>query len=252
MAEACIDRESRPECDDWALYCKDRSEESDGSDGNLASTQAIINVLPTATDTPTPTCAAFTTQDGSSRVPSGAALGSTVVPSDPIGPFVDGALLQKRMNPSKNQWGLAYAMGNLASQGVYQQAQNVTLTKWMMPLTPTQALFSFQNTTSGDKQYVAFNTSTCTPTRTFQLKTNERAFFRADAKTTKTILFRHTMDGKTWKNISIISTGPFWTLFGDKEVDFQWFDSYPRYWLPVLVLRLVEAAASSVNPSTIR
>jgi hypothetical protein len=188
------------------------------SDGSSASTQVIINVLPTMRDTPTPSCAAFTTDKGSSTVPSGfATAGATLIPADETAnaaPVFD----MKRSNPSTVSWGFGDDMRGAGGQ-------NIGLSKSIMPpLTPTTAKFVFYNITSGDKQYVLFNTLTCTPTTTFSLSTGQRATVVANATMTKTILFRKTDDGKTWENISILSAGPFWTLFGGREVDFQWFD----------------------------
>jgi hypothetical protein len=196
------------------------------SDGSSASTQVIINVLPTMTNTPTPPCAAFTDATGGSSVPSGpASPGATLIPSDPTANLVNLFDL-KRTNPTKTAW----EIGDVLGSSTGSEGQYMVLSKSLMPpLTPTTAKFGFYNSTSGQRQYVLFNTLTCTPAAPpVQLNSGDRATVIANATTTKTILFRMTNDGKSWKNISIFSAGPFWTVFGGKEVEFQWIEGADR------------------------
>jgi hypothetical protein len=77
-----------------------------------------------------------------------------------------------------------------------------------------------------DKQYVVLNS--CAPT-TFRLKPGERASFLASRADTSTILFRGSERkglGRGWRSNAVFSERVFWTLFGGKEVDFEWQESY--------------------------
>jgi hypothetical protein len=200
------------------------------NDGTSATTKVLINVLPTLMDAPTPACLAFIDVPGSDAVLSGTtSAGTSLVPSDSLSAFVNSLFMQKAGDPNRNQWDFGYFMrkptGGFGSPPGFTTGQYVVLSKSMSSLTPTKAIFVFTNTTLNDKQYVAFNTSGCTPTAKFQLKFGETAFFTADSLTTSTILFRE-FDGKAWQNISIMSGGPFWILFGGKEVDFTWIEAY--------------------------
>ena len=189
-------------------------------DGTLASTQIIINVLPTLIDSSTPNCAAFTTASGSSNVASGtASAGTSLVPSDPVSPLAGSLFTQKVSHPLQTQMQFAYVLAD----GL--QGQNMALSKSSFSLSRLQSMFAFHNMTFGDKQYVLFDSHSCTPTKTIQLKSGERDAFIADSTMMSTILFRYTDDGKTWVNVSIMSVGPFWTVFGGKEVDFEWINS---------------------------
>jgi hypothetical protein len=190
------------------------------SDGSSASTRVIINILPTFVNQKTPTCAAFTTDQTGQTVPTGAASsGSNLIPTDNLGPLTLSVFDAKVQMPANTAWQMGYGISN-SDNG---QGNMITLSKSPLPLTPKQANFVFHNGSQYDKQYVLFDTAMCAPsTPPITLKSGERASFLASSPTTTT-LFLRAFDGKDWKSLAKLSeVTPFWTVFGGKEVDFEW------------------------------
>jgi hypothetical protein len=197
------------------------------SDGSSNSTKVKVNVLPTTRESQTARCAAFDTAPiGGDDVPIGSAAASTnliaTTPfSGPSSTIIPGLFDQKEKNPHLVQWNIGY--------GVTDGGVALTLSKAggaLPTLQSNQAHFFFQNTTSSDRQFVLFNTSTCTPTGVVTVKPNEYgSVLLASRPPTTTLLLRRHGDngGKTWQADSVLSTGPFWTVFGGKVVDLNWF-----------------------------
>src|SRR5262245_6803528 len=195
------------------------------SDGTSRSTQVKITLLPDITvDGYTPRCAAYApTLTGTSDFPVGTVgVGDSLISAQALGGLAKSLFDQKVATPQQIVWPIAYH-GDSTSAG----AQMITLSKSGRSLTPNQANFVFYNPTSVrcDKQYVVFNTFGCSPAATFLLKPGERASFLASRADTTTILFRGG-ERKGWRTNAVFSERVFWTLFGGKEVDFQWVERY--------------------------
>ncbi len=197
------------------------------SDGTARSTQVKISLLPDLMDDGfigAPYCAAYaSTLTGTSDVPVGTAgVGDSLISAQALGGLAKSLFDQKVATPQQIVWPIAYA-GDATSAG----AQTITLSKSGLSLTPNQAKFVFYNPTSVryDKQYVVFNSEYCSPTATFLLKPGERASFVASRADTTTILLRGS-ERKGWRSNAVFSERVFWTLFGGKEVDFEWEERY--------------------------
>jgi hypothetical protein len=198
------------------------------SDGSSNSTKVKVNVLPAPTETGvTPRCAAFdTTRIGGDDVPTGAAAaGTSVISTTTFGgsnTIIPGLFDQKEKNPSKTQWDIGYDPGDggvvisLSKSGGALPAPQAN-----------QANFFFHNAGSRDRQFVLFDTATCAPTGPVTLKQNEYgSVLLASRPPTRTLLLRMHGDngGSTWVALSVLDAAQFWTVFGGKEVNFNWFE----------------------------
>jgi hypothetical protein len=183
------------------------------------STQVIVNVLPPLTESATPSCAAFTTSPGAREVSAGfSPVGATLIPTDPLVPLVKPLFDAKVTMLNQATTSLAPMTWNAAGM----HTVGLTVTKSNLPLSPTQAVLSFLNSTRGEQEFVAFNTAICVPVLHIPLKSGESGTLLADPMTT-TILVRQNSGG--WKSISVLSEPQLWTLLGGRTVSFNWMPS---------------------------
>jgi hypothetical protein len=189
------------------------------ADNQTVSTNVIVNVLPAPSDIVMPSCAAFSAAMGTSSVPFGVASTGPQLTPDNLAPITQSFLDRKRASPNEVEWTIGNAIGAMMPRSAGVQ---FTLSKWHAALLPGQAVFYFTNHSAWDMQIVAIRTTQpipCTPTVTLTVNQGESASLLADTSMLSTLLFRRD-DGKSgWENLSVLNQGPFWTLFGGKEVD---------------------------------
>jgi hypothetical protein len=197
--------------------------------GEARSTQVIVNVLPTYIDSVTPRCVAFTAATtGANDVPFGASpSGASLVPTDGLVQFLKPFFDKKATNPSQAMDSLqtGWAAGNAANAG--NNAILITLSKTNLPLTPTQALLAFVNSTDRDKEFIAFNSALCVPVATILLKSGESTTLLTDTLTTTIFVRRNVSAG--WESISVLSEPLLWTVLGGRVVTFDWKASHNEH-----------------------
>jgi hypothetical protein len=201
--------------------------------GYSRSTRVIVSVLPPLMESTTPSCAAFTTSVGTSDVAWGPSpAGASLIPTDPLVPLVKSQFDARAANFAQARTSLPYGWyaapptpsteGTVDTTGGRPAGVLFTILKSNLPLSPTQAFIGFLNSTSDDKEFVAFNSALCAPVATILLKSGESTTLLAGPMTT-TILLRRTAPGMGWGQVSVLSEPQLWTLLGGRAVTFEWF-----------------------------
>jgi hypothetical protein len=187
---------------------------------HTSSTSVIVTILPHLVEGVTPSCAAFASNWTASDVswgPSSTAA-TLLPPTNPMTNLIKDLHDKKAANPAgAGPMDIGWRAFD-ADNG--DHAIQITVAKSNVPLSLTQAVLVFVNSTSEDKQFIAFNNAICVPVATLLVKSGEQATLLVDAMTTNILLRRKVSGG--WQSLSPLNEPPLWTLLSGRAITFTW------------------------------
>jgi hypothetical protein len=132
----------------------------------------------------------------------------------------------KAATPSKT----SFVIG--AASTTNRAGWTITVSKASRPLAPNQAVVVLKNSTSWGKGMTTVNSANCAAAGQFtQLNMGESATFVISSADTSTVLLTRQVcrtrfiicwDNGEWDGFAVFDEGPFWSLFGGRQVAIDW------------------------------
>jgi len=147
----------------------------------------------------------------------------------PLSAVTTGLYTVKAATPAKTSFQIGAASTTMLAEWT------ITVSKASRTLAPNQAVVVLRNSTSWGKGMTTVNSANCAAAGQFtQLNMGESSTFVISRADTSTVLLTRQVcrtrfiwcwDTSEWDAFAVFDEGPFWSLFGGRQVSIDWFFS---------------------------